>query len=59
MKGILKKNGECTTWLKYSVSIYVEEIVKIQRMGVSCALRLIYTSLCAKALMDAPDENVE
>ena len=36
------KNGECAACLKYSVSIFVELIFKMQRLEVSCAVRHIY-----------------
>ena len=37
-----KKNGECAACLKYSVSIFVEKIFKMQRLEVSCAVRHTY-----------------
>jgi hypothetical protein len=36
--------------LKYSVSIFVEQIFKMQRLKVSCAERLIYMSLGVKGI---------
>ena len=45
-----EKNGECAACLKYSVSIFVEWIFKMRRLEVSCAVRLIYTSLGAQGL---------
>ena len=52
IKGILKreKNGGCAACLKYSVSIFVEQIFKMQRLEVSCAVRRLYTSFGAKGL---------
>ena len=52
INGVLKrkKNGECAACLKYSVSIFVEQIFKTRRLEVSCAVRRIYTSLGAKGL---------
>ena len=46
----MKKKGECAACLKCSVSIFVELIFKMHRLEVSCAERLIYTSLGAKGL---------
>ena len=54
MNGILKrekKSGECAARLKYSVSIFVEYIFKMQRLEISCAVRRVYTSLGAKGLI--------
>ena len=47
----MKKKGECAACLKYSASIFVEQIFKMQRLEVSCEVRLIYTSLGAKGLI--------
>ena len=47
-----KKTGECTARLKCSVSVFVDLIFKMQRLEVSCAVKLLYTSLGAKGLSD-------
>jgi hypothetical protein len=46
-----KKNGQYRACLKYSVSIFVELIYKMQRLEVSGAVRPIYGSLGVKRLM--------
>jgi hypothetical protein len=40
-----QKNGECAACLKYSVSIFVDYIYKIQRLEVSGAVRVIHMTL--------------
>ena len=49
-----KENGECGACLKYSVSIFVESIFKMQLLEVSCVARhiYIYMSLGAKGLIN-------
>ena len=49
INGILKRKrkGECAACLKYSVNIFVEQIFKMLRLEVSCAVRLI--KICRQA----------
>ena len=46
-----EKNGEYRACLKYSVSTFVEQIYKMQRLEVSGAVRPIYGSLGVKRLI--------
>ena len=46
-----KKNGEYRACLKYSLTIFVEQIYKMQRLEVSGAVRPIYGSLGVKRLI--------
>jgi len=52
------KNGECAACLKYSVRIFVEKIYKMQRLEVSCAVRLLYRSLGVKWINTSPIKAV-
>jgi hypothetical protein len=52
-------NGDYAACLKYSVRIFVEQVFKMQRLEVRCAVQPIYGSLGAKGLMPELNPSVQ